>query len=89
MSESTGTALGFIKSLNLDPFSLLMTGYDHLCDALAVIYGKILLRQIYQDDAYLTTVIGIDGSGSIQYGYTLLYGQTAAGADLSLESGGK
>ena len=46
VSESTGTALGFIKCLNLDPLCLLMTGYDHLCYTLAVIYDEILLGQV-------------------------------------------
>ena len=47
------------------------------------------LESAHKDDTYLTAVIGINGAGSIQNCYSLLDGQTAAGADLSLKSGGK
>ena len=49
-----------------------MAGNNHLSDALTVIDDKILLRQIDEYDTYLTTIVGIDGARSVQYGQTML-----------------
>ena len=42
-----------------------MLGDDHLCDTFTVVYDKILLRQVYQHDTHLSTIIGIDRPWSI------------------------
>ena len=61
-----------------------MTGDHHLRDTLAVVDDKLLLRQVDQQHAYLSTIVGIDGAWRVQDGNTLLEGQTATRTDLCL-----
>ena len=67
MSETTRAAFRFVQYLNFFPYSLFVARNDHLCNTLPIFYDKRLGRKIYQDDANLTTVICIDGTGRIQY----------------------
>lgn len=63
MSEATGSPLCLIQSLDRLPADLLVTGYHHLCDALAVLYHKRLLRQVDQYHTDFPSVIGINRTG--------------------------
>ena len=38
---------------------------DHLADAVAVIYGEVVLTQIDEDYAYLSAIVGIDRAGRV------------------------
>ena len=59
-----------------------MTGNHHLGNALTVVDDEVLLRQVNQHYANLTTIVGINGSGCIQHGQSVLQGQSAAGTHL-------
>ena len=61
-----------------------MTGNHHLGDTLAVVDDKLFLRQIDEQHAHLSPIVGIDGAGRIQDGDTFLQGQSAARANLCL-----
>ena len=61
-----------------------MTGDDHLGNALAIVDDEVLLRQVDEHHAYLTTVVGIDGSWGVQHRQTMLQSQSTAWAHLCL-----
>ena len=61
-----------------------MSGDDHLGDALSVVHDEILLRQVDEQHAHLTTIVGIDRPRGVEYRDTLLQGQSAAGSHLGL-----
>ena len=63
MTESSGSPIGFTKFGNLYPFSLGMTGNNHLANTFTIVYNKILGRKIHQDDANFASVVGINRSG--------------------------
>ena len=84
MAESALATLRLVEHLYGNQLSLLMTGNHHLGDTLTILHHKILLREINQDHANLSTIVGIDGSWGIQYGDTLLQGQTTTRSYLSL-----
>ena len=46
-----------IEHLHSDELSLLMTGDHHLSDPLPVIHDEVLIRQVNQQYAHLTTVV--------------------------------
>ena len=86
MSETTRAAFRFVQYLNFFPYSLFVARNDHLCNTLPIFYDKRLSRKIYQDDANLTTVICIDGTGRIQHSNPFLQSQSAPRTNLRLKS---
>ena len=61
-----------------------MTGNNHLCNALTIVDDKILLRQVDQHNTNLATVVGIDGTRSIQHRQTVLQCQSTTWTHLCL-----
>ena len=84
MSIAAFAAFCLIQSLYLDKFTLLTAGYHHLGYALTVIHHKILLRQINEHHANLTTIVRIDSTWRIQHRQPMLEGQSTARPHLSL-----
>ena len=67
MSETTRAAFRFVQYLNFFHTACSWRAMTIMCNTLPIFYDKRLGRKIYQDDANLTTVICIDGTGRIQY----------------------
>lgn len=65
MPISAFSAFCLIEHIHRHELSLFMLGDDHLCDTFTVVYDKILLRQVYQHDTHLSTIVGIDRPWSI------------------------
>ena len=84
VSKAAGAALGVRQLLYLHNFSLLMSGDDHLGDALAVVDDEVILREINKYNAYLAAVVGVDGAGRVEHRDALLQRQAAAGPHLRL-----
>ena len=84
MPVASFTTFRHIKNLYCLEDALLMAGYDHLGNALSVVHDKVFLRQIDQQYTHLSTIVGIDRSGRVQYGDTLLQSQSTTRPDLSL-----
>ncbi len=83
-AKAAGAALCIIKFLARLPLNLLMTGYDHLGDTLSVLNHKWLFGKVHKNNLDFSAIIGINGTGRIQYGNAFLGGKTAAGANLGL-----
>lgn len=84
MSVTSFAALCLVELFYDDEVALLMTGNDHLCDALAIVDDKIFGREVDEYDAHLSAVVGINGSRSVQHRQSVLQGQSAARTDLCL-----
>ena len=84
MTEATRTTFGFRERLHLHGFDLFAFGDDQLRDAVAAIDDKGFVGEVNEDDAHLSTVVGVDGAGRVQDGVAALDGQYAAGTHLSL-----
>lgn len=82
MTVTSGSAFCRAQYLHGFPIYLFVTGNDHLGNAFAVLNGKRLVAEIDQTDAYLSTIVGIDGSGSIQHGDAVFKRQSATGSHL-------
>ena len=82
MPISSFASLRLVEHLHLLEYALFMPGDDHLGDALAVFHHEILLRQIDEHHANLSTIVGIDGAGGVEHGDALLQGQSATGPHL-------
>ena len=63
MTKSACASLRIRQFLYLDDFRLLMSGDNHLGNALAVVDDKVFLREVNEYDANLAAVVGIDGAG--------------------------
>ena len=87
MSESSCASLGFIELFDELPLGLFMACNDHLRYALSVLNDEVLGREIHKDDADFSPVVGINGSGSIQYRDAMLDGQATARPHLGFHSG--
>ena len=71
-----------IKLRDQLPLHDLMTGNDHLSDALAIVERKGLLGEIDHKDLQLTTIIRIDSPWAIRQGNTMLQCKSTTRADL-------
>src|SRR5574342_416130 len=60
--------------------------YHHLRDALAAFNHHGLLPEIDGDELDFTTVIGIDGAGTVDHRQSLFQRQAAARSDLRFET---
>ena len=87
MSISAFAALCLVEHFHLDEFALLMAGNNHLGNTLTVVHNEVVLRQIDEQNADFTAIIGIDGTWGIQYGDTFLQRQSAARPYLCLVAG--
>ena len=59
MPETTSAAIRVVKGLDREPLYRLVPGDDQLSYALAVVDNKRLIRQVNQNHAYFTTVVGV------------------------------
>ena len=84
MPETAGTAFCLGKDFNGFPLCLLVTGDNHLGDALAVGNDERFVREVYQYDADLATIVGVDGAGRVEDGDAMLDGKSAARPHLCL-----
>jgi len=88
-SESTFTPFGMVQFCGSLPFYMLMCSHDHLRNALSGIDLYSIRGQIDHNDPYLSAVIGIYGSGTVQDPDPLFDSQTATRSDLCLIPGRK
>ena len=80
MSIASFATFGLVEHLHSHKLSLFVPGDNHLGDALSVVHDKILLREVDEQHAHLTTIVGIDRPRGVEYRDTLLQGQSAAGS---------
>ena len=86
MSVATCATFCFIKFLYELEFCLLVTCDYHLCNALTLVYHEVLVGEVYEENAYLTTIVSVDGAGRVEHGDAMLEGESAARAYLCLIS---
>ena len=89
MTVASGTALRLVELFHYHELALLMACYHHLGNALAVFDHEILLREVDEQHAHLSAIVGIDGSRRVQHRDAMLQSQSAARAHLCLVSLGK
>ena len=77
MTITACTTLSFIQLLHLDEVALFVLGKHHLCYALTIIDDEVLLREVDEQHHDFATVIGIDGTRSIEHGDAMLQSETA------------
>ena len=61
-----------------------MPCYHHLADTFAGFDGLRLAAEVDEDDAHLAAIVGIDGTGCVEYGQSAFEGETAARTYLRL-----
>jgi hypothetical protein len=81
---TASTSFGFGQYFVLLPHYMGMSRHHHLGYTFTVVHGKRLLRQIYQQNFYLASIVGIYCSGAIEHREAMLKSQTAAGSYLRL-----
>src|SRR5690606_3859209 len=89
MSVPASTPDGIAQFNAFLPDSRFVPGNDHLGDAIAIIYRKILIGKIDQQYFDLPPVVGVNGSRGVQYRDPGFESQAAPGADLGFVSQGK
>ena len=89
MAVTTFTTFGLVEFLNDNKVALLMAGYHHLGDTLAVVDNKVFLRQVDKYYTYLATIISIYCSWGIKHGNTLFQCKTTTRPYLRLETYGQ
>ena len=57
---------------------MFVSGYDHLGYAFAVGDGEGLAAEVDEDDAYLSSIVGVDGAWGVEHGDAVLEGESAA-----------
>lgn len=65
MPESAIAAHSFIKALDGFPVDTCILLYNHLAYSLSVVYHKWLIAEVDQYHPYLSTVVGVDSTGSV------------------------
>ena len=83
MAVATSATLGIVELGHRHKLHLGMTSYHHLGNALAIVYHKVVGREVHQQHHQLATIVGINGAGRIEYGDALfrakpLRGRTCA-----------
>ena len=68
---------------------MLVTGHDHLGDALAGLDGEGFAREVHERHAQLAAEIGVHRAGGIDHSDSVLGGEAASGANLRLIPHGK
>ena len=74
----------FRQCLHLNRLDLFATGEDDLRDAVAAVDDERLVGQVDEDDAYLSTVVGVDGAGGVEDGDAFFDSQATARPHLTL-----
>ena len=76
MTVASGTALRLVELFHHHKLALFMARNHHLGNALAVFDDEILLREVDEQHAHLSAIVGIDGSRrqdiiqiQMKYGY--------------------
>ena len=62
----------------------LVSCYDHLRYPLPVVYSEILVREVYEHHAYLSSIVSVDGAWRVEHCYSVLQCQSAAWSHLCL-----
>ena len=89
VSESSLAALCGVEGGDGYELGLFVGGDDHLGYALSVGDGVGLAAEVDEYDAYLTSIVGVDGAWGVEHGDAVLEGEAAAGAYLSFVAWGK
>lgn len=92
MAKTAGAPLGprqVVQRGNLHQVHLTELGNYHLGDTLSWLDFERFLRKIDQDDPDLTTIVGVNGAGSVQHGDAVFEGQSAPWTNLRLTIGGQ
>lgn len=84
MSIAALTAFSLVELLYHHEVALLMTGDDHLCNALTVVNDEVLGGEVDEYNTYLTPVVSIDSAWGVQYCQSVLQGQPTTGSHLCL-----
>ncbi len=82
--KASCSALGFIERGHSLPLHGLVSGYNHLANALAVFDCLWLIAQVHDYHPNLATIVGIDGAGSVENREAALECEATAGAYLAL-----
>ena len=89
MSKSAFAANRLIQYLNRLPADLLMTGYNQLGDAFTILNDEWLAGDIDQDNANLSTIVGINRSRAVEHRNPIFQGQATAWTYLGLVTCGQ
>ena len=76
MPEASQLSFGTVEFLYLLPFHMGILFDYHLADSLAVVYGEIILPEVYEYNADLTPIISVDRAGSIGDRESVIQGKT-------------
>ena len=84
MAIAASSALRFVEHFDCGQYRLLVACDDELRDALSVVDGEGILREVDEQHHQFATVVGVDGSRRVEHRDTVLQGQSAAGPHLCL-----
>ena len=84
MAVTALTTFGLTKYFYFNELGSLVAGDDQLSYALAVVNNEVLIGEVNEHDANLTTVVGIDSTRGVKHGDAMLQGQATAGTHLCL-----
>jgi multisubunit Na+/H+ antiporter MnhB subunit len=65
MSKSSGSSISFAQHIYFQPLSLNVLCNNHLTNTFAIVYYKIFVRKINQNNANFAPIIGIDVTGEL------------------------
>lgn len=65
MPESAIAAHSFVEALDGFPVDTCILLYNHLAYSLSVVYHERLIAEVDQYHPYLSTVVGVDSTGSV------------------------
>lgn len=82
MSEAAITARGFVECFYFCPLHLFVARYHELGNALTVLYDEGDIAEIDEDNADLSPVVCIDGTGCVEEGDAVFHGQPRSGTYL-------
>ena len=86
MAKPSTIAAGTLQRVHLLKLSARYFADYHLCQPVSPLNQERLVPVIDNDKADLSPVIGVDRSGSVKEGDSVLQRETTSGADLSLVS---
>ena len=89
VSESSLSAFCGVEGGDGYELGLFASGNDHLGYALSVSDGVGLAAEVDEYDAYLASIVGVDGAWGVEHGDAVFEGEAAAGAYLGFVAGGK
>ena len=89
MPKSAFATFRIVEDFHLDELGLLMPGYDHLGNALAVVHHKRFLTKVDEYDANLASIVGIYRARGVDKTDAMLQRQPATGTYLRLVASGQ